>query len=108
MAYVVLARWWAKAGREDRIVEVLEELARASNADPGCRLYQPHRATDDARAFFIYEQYDDQAAFEAHVASEHFKRLAAREPTPGRLGERARPFSAPFAAPWGPSRRESA
>jgi quinol monooxygenase YgiN len=99
MAYVVLARWWAKAGREDRIVEVLEELARASNAEPGCRLYQPHRATDDGRAFFIYEQYDDEAAFEAHVASEHFKRLVEGEAIPELLDDRERAFFAPFGGP---------
>jgi quinol monooxygenase YgiN len=92
MAYVVLARWWAKAGREDRIVEVLEELARASNAEPGCRLYQPHRATGDARAFFIYEQYDDEDAFETHVASEHFKRLVEGEAIPELLENRDRTF----------------
>src|SRR4051794_41950723 len=102
MAYVVLARWWAKAGREDRIVEVLEELARASNAEPGCRLHQPHRATDDARAFFIYEQYDDEAAFEAHVASEHFKRLVEGEAIPELLHQPARASLPPFRAPSGP------
>jgi quinol monooxygenase YgiN len=92
MAYVVLARWWAKAGREDRVVAVLEELARASNAEPGCRLYQPHRATEDPREFFIYEQYEDEDAFEAHVASEHFKRLVEGEAIPDLLEDRDRTF----------------
>ena len=92
MAFVLLARWRAKAGREDRVVEVLEELARASNAEPGCRLYQPHRATEDPRAFFIYEQYEDEDAFEAHVASEHFKRLVEGEAIPDLLEDRDRTF----------------
>jgi quinol monooxygenase YgiN len=96
MAYVVLARWWAQAGREDRVVEVLEELARASNAEPGCRLYQPHRATEEPLAFFIYEQYDDEAAFEAHIASEHFKRLVEGEAIPDLLDNRDRTFYATF------------
>jgi quinol monooxygenase YgiN len=99
MAYVLLARWWAKAGREDRVVEVLEELARASNAEPGCRLYQPHRASDDPRAFFIYEQYEDEAAFEAHVASEHFKRLVEGEAIPDLLENRDRVFYSTLGAP---------
>ena|SRR5690349_8993413 len=99
MAYVVLARWWAKAGREDRVVAVLEELARASNAEPGCRLYQPHRATDDPRSFLIYEQYDDEAAFEEHIASEHFKRLVESEAIPDLLAERDRTFYSTLAGP---------
>src|SRR5689334_10677949 len=99
MAYVVLARWWAKAGREDRVVEVLEELTRASNAESGCRLYQPHRATEDPQEFFIYEQYDDEDAFEAHIASEHFKRLVEGEAIPDLLDDRERTFFSTVGAP---------
>ena len=99
MAFVLLARWRAKAGREDRVVEVLEELARASNAEPGCRLYQPHRAADDPQAFFIYEQYEDEDAFQAHVASEHFKRLVEGEAIPDLLEDRDRTFYSTLGGP---------
>jgi len=47
MAYVVLARRRAKSGREGRVVEVLEALARASNA-PAI----PALLDDRDRAFF--------------------------------------------------------
>jgi quinol monooxygenase YgiN len=33
----------------------------------------------DPRSYLLYEQYRDQAAFEAHGASEHFQCLAAGE-----------------------------
>jgi quinol monooxygenase YgiN len=55
MTYVVVARWRANAGSEDRVVAVLDELTAATRAEPGCLGYTPHRATEDPRDFVIYE-----------------------------------------------------
>jgi quinol monooxygenase YgiN len=96
MAYVVVARWRANAGSEERVVAVLDELTRASRAEPGCVGYQPHRSTDDTRDFLIYEQYVDEAAFEAHSESEHFTRLVLEEAVPNLLESRDRAFYLPL------------
>jgi len=61
-------------GKEDEAVGYLRELIPASRKESGCRMYVVHRGKDDPAKFFIYEQYDDQAAFDAHVKSEHFQR----------------------------------
>lgn len=76
MAFVLAARMTASEGGDDRVAELLGELATASRAEPGCRLYQPCRDPEDPRAFLVFEVYDDAAAFEAHGASEHFQRIA--------------------------------
>ncbi len=52
----------------------LRELISPSRREPGCRTYEIHRAKDDPRTFLLYEQYDDEAAIEAHRASPHFIR----------------------------------
>ena len=49
---------------------------RPSRDEPGCRFYQPCRDPENPDAFLIFEIYDDQAAFEAHGASEHFQEIA--------------------------------
>jgi quinol monooxygenase YgiN len=98
MAYVVVARWRANAGSEERVVAVLDELTRATRAEPGCIGYQPHRSTEDPRDFLIFEQYDDEAAFEAHVSSEHFRRLVIEEAVPDLLESRDRAFYLPLGA----------
>ena len=36
-------------------------------------MYLAHRSTTDPRRFFLYEQYDDQAALDAHRAAPHFE-----------------------------------
>jgi quinol monooxygenase YgiN len=96
MAYVVVARWRANAGSEDRVVGVLEELTAASRAEPGCLGYTPHRSTEDPRDFVIYERYADEAAFETHVDSEHFKGLVLEEAVPNLLESRDRAFFVPI------------
>jgi quinol monooxygenase YgiN len=88
MAYVVTALWRAKAGCEDRVAAVVDELARASRAEPGCVQFRPNRSSDDSARFLLYEEYEDDAAFEAHRASEHFNRLVLGEAVPNLLADR--------------------
>lgn len=71
---MVTATWRTKEGEEERIRELLEILTPLCRAEPGCRMYQAHRSADDPRLFFIYEQYDDEAAFEAHARTDHVER----------------------------------
>lgn len=82
MAVVLVARWVAKEGEEARVRELLEELASASRAEPGCVTYQPCSDRDDPRRFLIFEAYQDEAALGAHSESEHFRRLVLAEAVP--------------------------
>ncbi len=63
---------------EDRskIAEMLRELTLASRTEPGCRSYVAHTVAADPDTVLIYEQYRDEAALEAHRATEHFARFA--------------------------------
>jgi quinol monooxygenase YgiN len=91
MAYVLTARMTAREGEEERALELLTQLAAASQQEPGNVHYIPHRAVDNPRTFLIYEQYRDEAAFEAHGQTEHFQTLAAGELF-GLMEERERLF----------------
>jgi quinol monooxygenase YgiN len=82
MAHVVVARWTARAGEEDRVRAAIAKLVEPSRAEPGCRFYQPTVDPEDARAFVLIEVYDDEAAYEAHQASAHFQRHAVGEGIP--------------------------
>jgi quinol monooxygenase YgiN len=59
-------------GREDEAAEHFRRLVPASRAEPGNLMYVVHRATNEPRTFFIYEQYRDRDALDAHRASAHF------------------------------------
>jgi len=92
MGYVVAARWLAREGREERVAELIGELGPASRAEPGCVMWLPQRSLDEPRLFWLYEQYADEAAYEAHMASEHFTRLVKDEAIPELLESRERDF----------------
>jgi quinol monooxygenase YgiN len=97
MTYVVVARWRAKAGSEERVLAVLDELTAATRAEPGCVGYTPHRSTEDPQDLMIFERYADEDAFQAHVDSEHFRRLVLDEAVPNLLESRDRTAYAPLA-----------
>jgi len=77
---VVLAvTWIAKAGQEAEVTSIFSKLTEASRLEPGCVTYQVHRHKTEPRRFFIYEQYKDDAALEAHRATPHFLQYARKE-----------------------------
>jgi quinol monooxygenase YgiN len=77
---VVLAvTWMARQGREGEVVAVFAKLAEESRKEPGCLMYVVHRHKTEPRRFFVYEQYKDDAALEAHRASPHFLQYARKE-----------------------------
>ena len=79
MAYVVTAKWTAHPGKEGRLAALCEEMTEPSRAEPG-------------NLFYLYEQYVDQAGYEAHMDSEHFTRLVKGEAIPELLEAREREF----------------
>jgi quinol monooxygenase YgiN len=92
MAYVVVAKWTAKEGMEDRLEQICNEMTEPSRGEPANRFYQAHRSAENPRLFYLYEQYEDEAGYEAHMASEHFTRLVKEEAIPNILESREREF----------------
>jgi (4S)-4-hydroxy-5-phosphonooxypentane-2,3-dione isomerase len=77
---VVLAvTWMAKIGRESEVAAIFEKLSAESRKEPGCVMYQVHKHKTDPRRFFIYEQYKDDAALEAHRTTSHFLQFGKKE-----------------------------
>ena len=96
MTVVLVARWVAREGEEERVVALLEELARSSRAEAGCLHYRPCRDRDDPRRFLIFEEYADDEALREHGESEHFQRLVLDGAVP-LLEARDRSFYDPVA-----------
>ena len=76
---VLVVTWMAKAGHEAEVATVFSKLTEESRKEPGCVMYQVHRHKTEPRRFFIYEQYKDDAALEAHRTAAHFLQYARRE-----------------------------
>jgi quinol monooxygenase YgiN len=88
----VSAKWRAKPGKEGRLAELCAEMTEPSRNEEGNLFYQAHRSPEDPRLFYLYEQYADEAGYEAHMVSEHFTRLVKGEAIPELLDAREREF----------------
>ena len=68
----VVAKIRAAKGKADALAALLkEQVAAVMKAEPGCLVYRPHRSTKDPDVFVFYEQYKDDAAFDAHRKAPH-------------------------------------
>lgn len=77
MAYCIAVRWTITPGEEATVRALAESMLAPSNAEPGCDAYILHTDAADASALFLYEQYTDEAAFQAHCDSPHFVSIVA-------------------------------
>ena len=81
MTVKVIAFVTVKPGQEDAFIAAARTCVAASRAEPGVQHYELWREAQGAQRFVFNELYDDQAAVDAHMASDHFKAfgLAARD-----------------------------
>ena len=78
-AYVVTVEFVIQFEHADAFRSAMVANARASRErEPGCRQFDVCVVASDPRTIFLYELYDDRAAFDAHLHSEHFKAFDAR------------------------------
>ena len=68
----------AAPGRGCAMKAALQQLAAATVQEAGNICYRLH-TTDDPDEFIIYEQWKNQAALEAHMATEHLQKFLADE-----------------------------
>ena len=59
----------------DRAEALLRELREAARKEEGVIAFDVARSRDKPNVFALWEQYRDEAAFDAHVATEEYQRL---------------------------------
>jgi quinol monooxygenase YgiN len=94
----VIAHYRTHPGKAAEVRAVLARHSRASAGEAGCRHFLAYQDADDHERFALYEVYEDEAAFEAHRRSEHF-RVNIEETIIPMLAERTwRVYGAPIEA----------
>jgi quinol monooxygenase YgiN len=79
---VVIAQYRAKPGKGDEVAGGSGLSGPRSAVEPGCRAFTANRSQEDGDRFVLYEQYDDEAAFQAHRESPHFQEYIAGRVVP--------------------------
>ena len=68
-------------GSADEYLAANKPFREATRLEPGNRWYDQYRSIDDPDTILTHEAFDDAAAGEAHVNSEHFQRFLASNDT---------------------------
>ncbi|MGJ4904353.1 putative quinol monooxygenase [Bradyrhizobium sp. HKCCYLS2058] len=79
---LVVAQWEARDGEADRVAEILSRFLPEAQREPGAKLFLISRAKDNPAQFLFYELFRDEAAFQAHQQSDHFKTYIAGQALP--------------------------
>ena len=71
----VVAKLTVQDGTRSEVVDGLAPMMDHVESEPGTLVYLLMEDAADANVLWLYEQYTDQAAFDAHSASEQMKAL---------------------------------
>ena len=71
MPMILYAEFTAKPGSESEVGRLISGLAEDVRREPGNTEFTVYRERDNPRKFFVFEQYLDEASFEAHVSAEY-------------------------------------
>ncbi|MFE6996957.1 putative quinol monooxygenase [Microbacterium sp. NPDC057659] len=66
---ILHATFTALPGEGDRVADLLRDFAEAVRAEPGSVVFDATRLVDAPERFFVYEEYRDEASFQAHLAN---------------------------------------
>jgi quinol monooxygenase YgiN len=80
--FTVIVRYTVQPGHEHEVQSILSKMVGPTRDEPGCVDYRVHRSLTDRSVFVLYEEYVDQAANEAHMETEYFKRHVLQEALP--------------------------
>ena len=69
----VLARFTARPGKEDALKAVLTALVPPTRRELGCYQYDLLVDSGDARQLCFVERWDDDAALDQHLSTNHVK-----------------------------------
>ena len=75
---MIVAKLTLKPEKVGDFIEAAKEIIELSNKEPGCNFYQLYQDPYDNTSFVFVEEYTDQAAVDAHFASEYFKAFGPR------------------------------
>jgi quinol monooxygenase YgiN len=68
---ILYAEFTAKPGAESEVGTLISGLAEDVRREPGNTEFTVYRERDNSRKFFVFEQYRDQASFDAHISAEY-------------------------------------
>jgi quinol monooxygenase YgiN len=69
---VLAAKFTGKPGRKNEILRLVDIVKPLSRAESGCLTYDFYEKQPEGNEFLFFEEWRDQAALDAHFATQHF------------------------------------
>ena len=66
---ILIAELMARDGCEPQVRSILAEYAADVRAEPGNQVFDCYQTQEEPRRFVVYEIYDNEAAFQAHLSA---------------------------------------
>ena len=66
---ILIAELMARDGCESQVRSILAEYATDVRAEPGNQVFDCYQTQEEPGRFVVYEIYDNEAAFEAHLSA---------------------------------------
>jgi (4S)-4-hydroxy-5-phosphonooxypentane-2,3-dione isomerase len=77
--FVLVVDFEVQPGKSDEVIKLVTENARSSvEREPGCYQFDVLQVPDDPNRMFLYEVYENEAAYQAHSKSEHIQAFLAK------------------------------
>jgi quinol monooxygenase YgiN len=76
----VVAHITAQKDKIEQLKQLVLALAVPTRQEPGCRKYEWHQNTADPTDITCIEEWESDAALDAHLASPHLKEALGRTP----------------------------
>jgi quinol monooxygenase YgiN len=71
----IVAKFIVNSGKEQKFLDLVNELGVASRAEEGCLEYILHKDVAKPSTYCILEKWKDQAAIDEHNQTPHFTRI---------------------------------
>lgn len=75
MTKTLYAEFTVKPGSEGRVAEMMRQLTIDVRKEPGNQLFLPYTRETNPREYFVFEVYEDDAAFQEHISAEYGARF---------------------------------
>ena len=74
--YIIVAAIQIKDGFKEQFINgIIENASSAVKDEPGCLRFDVIQDANDGNKIWLYEVYNDEAAFQAHTQAPHFIRF---------------------------------
>ncbi|MGK3955604.1 putative quinol monooxygenase [Arthrobacter sp. R4] len=75
MTKTLYAEFTVKPGSENRVAEMMRQLTAEVRREPGNQLFLPYTRETNPREYFVFEVYEDDAAFQEHISADYGARF---------------------------------